>query len=163
MKKTLKQFIFETLDNGKYLMDRDLAIFCDGEPNYYQAELYKREWKKRQQDRNYFEDKDIERIEHYKKSYKAKLRGSDYWLKISKIYFNEIKKHFLKDESRPDLKEVEMYYKPIIHYKGNKLYNIEFLGDTIMGHFCKANWKDKDENNKEKLGLFYERELEFDK
>ena len=91
------------------------------------------------------------------------MGGSDYWLKISKIYFNEIKKHFLKDESRPDLKEVEMYYKPIIHYKGNKLYNIEFLGDTIMGHFCKANWKDKDENNKEKLGLFYERDLEFDK
>ena len=163
MKKTLKQFIFETLDNGEYITDTALAKFCNGEPIWNTAEEYKRQYWKLRNDRNFFEDKDIERIEHYKKLYKAKLRGSDYWLKISKIYFNEIKKHFLKDESRPDLKEVEMYYKPIIHYKGNKLYNIEFLGDTIMGHFCKANWKDKDENNKEKLGLFYERELEFDK
>lgn len=47
----------------------------------------------------------------------------------------------------------------ICYYKGNRLYNIKnYTG--FSGFDIKANWKDKDENNKEKLGQFKFSELE---
>lgn len=51
-----------------------------------------------------------------------------------------------------------------LYYKGNKLYNIKKVNGL---NYCRwdimANWKDKDDNNKEKLGYFYLKDLTFDK
>lgn len=50
---------------------------------------------------------------------------------------------------------------PEYYYKGNKLYNIKKIkGLNYCGHDLQANWKDPKENNKEKLGNFYLKELE---
>lgn len=39
-------------------------------------------------------------------------------------------------------------------YKGNLLYNIEKLENDFNYFDIQANWKDKNDNNKEKLGKF---------
>lgn len=45
-------------------------------------------------------------------------------------------------------------------YKGNKLYNIKKIkGLNYCSFDLQANWKDPKENNKEKLGNFYLKEL----
>ena len=46
------------------------------------------------------------------------------------------------------------------YYKGNKLYNVKKIkGLNYLGFDLQANWKDKDDNNKEKLGNFYFKDL----
>ena len=45
-------------------------------------------------------------------------------------------------------------------YKGNELYNIKPLKNEFNFFDLMANWKDKSDNNKEKLGKFYLKELE---
>lgn len=48
------------------------------------------------------------------------------------------------------------------YYKGNKLYNIKKIkGLNYCNWDFKANWKDKNEKNKEKLGYFYLKDLEI--
>ena len=45
-------------------------------------------------------------------------------------------------------------------YKGNKLYNVKKMkGFNYLGFDLVANWKDQKENNKEKLGNFYLKDL----
>ena len=107
MKKSLKQFIFEKMSAGEYVTDTMLAKFCGGEPNYYQAEVYKSQFRKIERDREFFADKNITRIEHYRRNYKAQLDNQNSWYRIGKDYYNEIKPQFIKDNSRPDL-EMEM-------------------------------------------------------
>lgn len=47
-------------------------------------------------------------------------------------------------------------------WKGNELYNIKWLKRDIMFHDIMADWKDKDDGNKEKKrGKFYLKELEI--
>ena len=53
------------------------------------------------------------------------------------------------------MKKVKEYY-----YKGNKLYNVKKIKWSYTGKDIQANWKDKDENNKEKLGQFMLKELD---
>jgi hypothetical protein len=48
----------------------------------------------------------------------------------------------------------------IYFYKGNRLYNIRKYSG-FSGFDLKANWKDKEEDNKEKLGQFKLKELEI--
>lgn len=44
-------------------------------------------------------------------------------------------------------------------YKGNELYNVKKLKNSFTFHDIEANWKDPKENNKEKLGNFYLKDL----
>lgn len=49
-------------------------------------------------------------------------------------------------------------------WKGNELYNIKKIPKSSLnynGHDLFANWKDKTENNKEKYGKFYFKDLEI--
>jgi len=111
MQLTLKQFVFQKLKENDGITDSEIAKFCKGEPNWYTIQQYSGEYHRLERDRNYYRDKEIVALHHYKKKYTCKVYGSLYWTKISKQYFEEIKKEFKKDNSRPDLKEVEMYYK----------------------------------------------------
>lgn len=45
------------------------------------------------------------------------------------------------------------------YYKSNKLYNIKKLAWDYCGFDLIANWQDKDDNNKKKLGKFRLKEL----
>ena len=47
------------------------------------------------------------------------------------------------------------------YYRGNKLYNVKKLKWSYIGKEIVANWKDKDDNNKEKLGEFTLKELDI--
>ena len=156
---SIKQKIFNTLANKGYITDSDLYKIYGQEPNFATAEEYKRQWKSLSNDRAYFENKDIARIENYRRNYKAQLRGEEFWHRISKMYFEEIRPQFKKDNSRPDLKEIKMYYAPEYYYKGNRLYNIKYYTDSIMGYDLMANWKNPEENGREQLGKFYLKDL----
>lgn len=109
MKKSLKKFIFEKLDKDNCVLDSDVAKFLekDKEPNFYTISQYQDEYRRIKRDENFFSDKIITKLHHYKKRYLAEINGS-YW-KISKQYFNIIKSQFKKDNSRPDLKDVDDY------------------------------------------------------
>jgi len=45
------------------------------------------------------------------------------------------------------------------YYKGNKLYNVKKLKWDYCGYEILANWKDKNNKNKENLGKFKLSEL----
>ena len=53
-----------------------------------------------------------------------------------------------------------MKVKKTYYYKGNKLYNVRKI-KGLNYNFCDltVEWKDKDDNNKEKLGNFYLKDL----
>ena len=65
--------------------------------------------------------------------------------------------------------EISKTFNPLIsnetyYYKGNKLYNVKKIrGLNFNGHDILANWKDKNDGNKEKLGKFYFKELIIEK
>ena len=63
--------------------------------------------------------------------------------------------------SKKDFKMLSNIIPEIYYYKGNKLYDIKKLGemDSLMGHDFIAYWNDKDEDNKQKLGKFYLKDL----
>jgi hypothetical protein len=64
--------------------------------------------------------------------------------------------------TKKDYNELKKIVPEIYYYKGNKLYNIRKLsGLNFCGHDFLANWKDKDEDNIEKLGKFYLKDLEI--
>lgn len=104
---SIKSEIFKKLEKDGYINDSELAKIYKGEPNFYTASQYMAEYHRLQRDRNFFNDKKIERIEKYR-GYKAKTNEG--WYKICKQYYEEIKPQFIKDNSGPDL-SIEMYYK----------------------------------------------------
>lgn len=67
--------------------------------------------------------------------------------------------------SKKDFKMLSNIIPEIYYYKGNKLYDIEKLEgmDSLMGHDFRAYWNDKDEDNKQKLGKFYLKDLTINK
>lgn len=107
---SIKTKIWSKLDRDGYITDQDLYDIYGKEPNFVTAEEYKRQWRSLNNYRAYFDNKDIARIEKYKRYYKAQLRGENVWHKISKAYYQEIKPQFKRDNSRPDL-SIEMYQK----------------------------------------------------
>lgn len=148
MKKTLKQFIFETLDNGEYITDTALAKFCNGEPKWNTAEEYKRQYWKLRNDRNFFEDKNIIRLKEIKRMHIVFTDNGSY--KCGKEFYNEVKDKY------------KLNFSVKYFYQGNELYNIKDIrGEGFSGHDILANWKDKNESNKEKLGKFRLSELEI--
>ena len=159
MKKHIKKRIWAKLEKDGYITDSDLFCIYGDEPNFAMAETYKKQYFNLKRDIEFFGDT-VCRIEKYKRSYKASVTytGSS-WYKISKDYYNRLKAFFEKDNSRPDLKNLEMYYRVRYYYKGNELYNIKKFTDSIMGYDLQANWKNPDENGKEQLGKFYLKDL----
>lgn len=112
MKKSLKQFIYESLDNGKYLLDDDIYRFRNRSEDIITAVTYIQDWHRLQRDRDYFNDKSkgikILGLHKYKSKYFAKLEYN-MMIKISKAYFNEILHLYTRDMSRPDLTDVYDY------------------------------------------------------
>jgi hypothetical protein len=106
-----KQLIFRKLEKDGYITDTDLARIWGKEPNFQTAEIYKREFFNLKRDKEYFGDK-VCRIEKFRRSYKCSTdyKGNE-WYKISKGYFNYLKEFFEKDNSRPDLVNLEQYYR----------------------------------------------------
>lgn len=109
MKKTLKQFIYKEMEKGNYITDLQLAKFCGHEPNYYQAELYKQEYKRLQSAKDFFKEYEEHKdttLHKYKNSYKwAKTRyylenktllGENRSYKIPKIYYEYLTKKGIK-------------------------------------------------------------------
>lgn len=106
--RNLKQKIFEMLDQRPFLTDTEVVkIYSNKEPNWATIEEYKRQWKARQRDRNFFNDKNIVKLINYRGIRTAEL-DTGYCYRICKDFFDEIKKDFKKDTSRPDL-NIEMY------------------------------------------------------
>jgi len=112
MKKSLKQFIFESLNNGTRLLDDDVYRFRSRSEDLITAETYKQDYYRLQRDRDYFNDKSkgikILGLHKYKTKYHAKLEYGMF-IKISKAYFNEILHLYERDRSRPDLTDVYDY------------------------------------------------------
>lgn len=107
--KSLKTFIFNSLDKGIYLTDSDIYRFRERNEDLFTAELYKKEWHRLQADKEFFtrrlnEGIKIDKITRYKGKYTAQLQGSKFWVKISKAYFNEIKNEFKPDNEFDYLK-----------------------------------------------------------
>lgn len=107
----LKQFIFDRLEKGHYITDTDLAKFCKGEPNFYQAETYKQEFARLQKAKNdlaEYETHPYTKIHKYRPNRKhAKtlfalkneiLIGVGRMYKIPKVYFDYLKNKGLKEE-----------------------------------------------------------------
>lgn len=99
---SIKQQIFSKLDKDGYITDTELAKIYGKEPNFDTAETYKEEWRRLKNDR--------ERFSETIKSPTVILRGikrrylirdskwdNTQWYKISKIYFDEIKVLFKKE------------------------------------------------------------------
>jgi len=112
MKASLKQFVYEELNKGRYLTDSDIFGFRKREEDIITATTYKQNWERLNRDREWFKDKDISKLHNYKRNYMAQIRGYDFWTKICKEYFEEIKHEFKRDLTREDLKKnVFGYYK----------------------------------------------------
>lgn len=109
--KSLKQFIYSELEKGNHLNDSDVFKFRQREEDIITATDYKDQWQRLNRDREWFADKDIAKLHNYRREYHAQIRGMDYWMKISKAYYNEILPQFTRDNSRPDLKDVYDWYK----------------------------------------------------
>jgi adenylate kinase family enzyme len=117
MNKSLKQFIFEKMANDGYVMDKELAKFCGGEPDFSLAENYKEQYRRIEREKRNLENYK-ERFEEYEKhpdtliekykngSYKgAKTRftlgnktllGENKFWKISKNYYEYLKENGIK-------------------------------------------------------------------
>jgi len=146
-----KQKLFKHLDEHRYATDSDVARIWGGEPNWSTVEEYKRQWQRLANDKEYFADKEILGIEKWGRKHLAELKGGHRY--ISKLFYEEQKPRFKKDFS-----------KHRFFYKGNELYNIKEAEWSFSGFDLKANWKNKDEDNRECLGYFYLKDLEiFDK
>lgn len=100
--KSLKQFIWDKMEKGEYILDQDLASFVgkDKEVNFYTAECYKREYTAFNNDKNFFKDWETNPetiIAHYRRRYQIS-RGENKWYKISKNYYNYLKEKGIKCE-----------------------------------------------------------------
>jgi hypothetical protein len=113
MKKSLNQFVYESLDNGEYLTDSDVYKFRNRSDDIYTAETYKQNYHRLKRDRDYFNNQQntgikIIGLHKYKSKYHAKLEYGMF-MKISKAYFNEILHLYKRNMSRPDLIDVYDY------------------------------------------------------
>ena len=104
---TLKQKIFKALSENSYLSDTQRYKMCGKEPNFNTFCEYERQYHALENQREFYSDKYIVRIEKYR-GHKATLDG-EHWYKITKEYFEEIKPLFIRDYTRADLKEIETY------------------------------------------------------
>ena len=112
MKKTLKQFIFETLDNGEYITDTALAKFCNGEPKWNTAEEYKRQYWKLRNDRNFFEDKNIIRLKEIKRMHIVFTDNGSH--KCGKEFYNEVKDKYKLNFSFMNTFEITFTIRSIV-------------------------------------------------
>lgn len=147
MKKSLKQFIFEKLDNGEYITDDVVYNFTKKESSLFTAQEYIRQWKRLKSDREFCNDREILGVEKGRRCYLVEFKEGYY--KIGKEFYNEIYPKFQKVFSD------KKYY-----FKGNELYNVKEISGSFLGFDLIANWKDREDNNKEKLGKFYLKDLE---
>ena len=112
MKKSLKKFVYESLDNNKSLTDTDVYKFRNRSDDIYTKETYKKDYYRLKRDRDYFNDTSkgvkIIGLHKYRSKYLAKLEYGMF-VKISKAYFNEILHLYERNMSRPDLTDVYDY------------------------------------------------------
>lgn len=87
--ENLKNFIFLRLDEKGYILDSEVAKFCKKEPNFSTVEEYKRQWRKLQNDKQFFSDKKIIKADkhgrrHYVQTTVGMYQcGKDYFKKLS--------------------------------------------------------------------------------
>jgi hypothetical protein len=97
MKKTLKQFIFNKLEKGEYILDQDVARFLgkEKEVNYYTVEKYKKEYYRFKNAKERFEDFENKGIELSKVNRKYLIRNNEMpehqWFQIPKSYYEYLK------------------------------------------------------------------------
>ncbi len=107
-KENIKEKIFAKLDRDGYILDQELFKLYGGEPPFYYTSIIISEWNRRKRDREFFADKKIIKLSHYKNRYQASTDGQ-FWYRVSKEYWYEILPKFKKDNSRPDLTSLEKY------------------------------------------------------
>jgi hypothetical protein len=114
MKKTLKQFIFETMKEKGWVSDRELAKFCgDKEPSFSQAAIYQDEYSRLQNCKSQFEEYEdhpdtfIHKYKNNGKYFKTyfnlgnkTLLGENRFWKIPKNYYEYLKEKGIKEEER---------------------------------------------------------------
>ena len=98
---SLKQFVFERMNNQGYIPDGELAKFCGGEPNFCTASGYSREYTKLKEAKRYFAELEKSPTVIISKGHRKYLiRDSKwdnlYWNAIPKIYFQYLKKKGVK-------------------------------------------------------------------
>jgi len=107
---TLKEKVFNALDEHNYLTDTQVYKIWGKEPNWNTAEEYKRQWRALKGLREFFTDKNIVRITKYRRGCRATLDGNK-WYRITREYFEEIRPNFIRDYTRADLTTIEEYKK----------------------------------------------------
>ena len=108
MKKSLKQFIFDSLDSGKYLTDTDVYKFRNKEEDIITATDYISEYRRIQRDEDFWRDRKLVKLHNYRRTYVGyDDRGSCY--RISKSFYNKKLPLYERDMSRPDLTDVYDY------------------------------------------------------
>jgi hypothetical protein len=112
-KQSLKQFIFRKLGTGKYVLDKDIVKFGKGENiPFYQAEVYKREYRSLEYQKNYFKE-----YENHPDTMIGKYKNSYKWAKTKFNLYNETL--IGKNRSYKITKSYYLYLKD----KGIKEYN----------------------------------------
>lgn len=81
--------MFEALEKEDYLSDTMVAKIWGSEPNWTTAEEYKRQWRKLQNDRNFFEDKKIVSVSKHRRMHLAELDNGETY-KIGEDFYKEI-------------------------------------------------------------------------
>jgi len=90
---SIKQKIWNKLDQDGYVTDSELAKIYGKEPNFYIAEVYKREWLNLQKDKEWFADKKIIDKHNHRGRYFVRIEGQEEnaGYKVSKAFYLTIK------------------------------------------------------------------------
>jgi len=99
MKKSLKKFIWEEMANKGWISDSELSKFCGGEPNFYTASQYSREYTKLNSAKSAFKDweDDPKTVIHKSiRKYLIQREEGNQWTVIPKVYYNFLKKKGVK-------------------------------------------------------------------
>jgi len=93
----IKKRIWEKLDKDGYITDSELAKIYGKEPNWYTAIEYKRQWRKFNFDKEYFDGKKIIEKKHYRNRYLVRTEGmdDDQYIRVGKDYYLSLNDNFI--------------------------------------------------------------------
>lgn len=145
--KSLKQFVYETLEEKGYITDTDVFKFTNNENSLISAEEYKRSFKRLERDRDFAKKEgNITACEKGHRAYYVEFERGMY--KVGKEFYLETKKK-LDDEWKAYTS------RNTFLYNGYKLYNIKKISN-LSGNEIRANY---DIDGKTNLGNFYKKDL----
>ena len=145
--KSLKQFVYETLEQKGYITDTDVYKFTGNVNSLVTAEEYRRSFKRLERDRDFA--RKTGKIIACEKGHRA------YYVEFERGMYKVGKEFYLETKNKLD-EEWEIYTSAnTFLYNGYKLYNIKKMSN-LSGHEIRANY---DVGGETKLGNFYKKDL----